>query len=134
MSNDLNRVTLIGRLTRDTEIKYLQTGTAVCNFSVANNKSYTTNGEKKEEVGYFDCTVWGKLAEVAAKYLQKGSKLAIEGRLQQRRWEDTEGKKHTKVDIVVENFQFLDNKRQEDAAPEGLMDGATTVKDDDIPF
>ena len=86
MAGDLNRVTIIGRLTRDPELKYIQSGSAVANFSVANNRIYNTNnGERKEDVSYFDCIAWGKLGETVAEYMQKGRRIAVEGRLQQRR-------------------------------------------------
>jgi single stranded DNA-binding protein len=88
MSTDLNRVTMIGRLTRDVDLRQIQSGTSIASFSIANNKSYTTNGEKKEEVSFFNCICWGKQGEVFAKYVKKGHKVAVEGRLQQRAWQD----------------------------------------------
>ena len=91
MANDLNRVTLIGRLTRDPEIKTVG-GTSVCNFSLATNRTYVSNGEKKEETHFFDCDVWGKLADVLKQYATKGKQLAIEGRLQQSVWDAPDGK------------------------------------------
>ena len=106
MANDLNRVTLIGRLTRDPEIKTVG-GTSVCNFSLATNRTYVSNGEKKEETHFFDCDVWGKLADVLKQYATKGKQLAIEGRLQQSVWDAPDGKKNSKVRIRVENFQLL---------------------------
>ena len=106
MANDLNRVTLIGRLTRDPEIKTVG-GTSVCNFSLATNRTYVSNGEKKEETHFFDCDVWGKLADVLKQYASKGKQLAIEGRLQQSVWDAPDGKKNSKVRIRVENFQLL---------------------------
>lgn len=106
MANDLNRVTLIGRLTRDPEIKTLS-NTSVCNFSIANNRVYTANGEKREETHFFDCEVWGKLAEVLKQYATKGKQIAIEGSLQQQVWDAPDGKKNSKIKIRVENFQLL---------------------------
>ena len=108
--NDLNRTILIGRLTRDPELRHTQNGKAVASFSLANGRSYTTNGEKKEFTSFFDCIAWDKLGEIIAQYCTKGKMVAIEGRLQQRTWEDKDGKKRSTVEVVVENFQFLSPK------------------------
>ncbi|MDY6934780.1 MAG: single-stranded DNA-binding protein [Spirochaetota bacterium] len=111
MPRDLNRVMLIGRLGRDPELRYTQTGSPVANFSIANNRSYTTSsGEKREEVNFFNCIAWSKLGEIIVEYCKKGRRIGIEGRLQQRSWDDKDGNKRSTVEIVVENFQFLDSK------------------------
>ena len=107
MSNDLNKVILVGRLTRDPELRYTPAGAAVCSFSLANGRTFTQGSEKKEQTSYFDCVAWSKLGEVINEYCKKGKQIAIEGRLQQRRWDDSEGNKKSKIEIVVENFQFL---------------------------
>jgi len=152
MSSDLNRIIIIGRTTRDLELRYTPSGTAVAGFAIANNKSYSQGGEKKEQVSYFDCVVWSKLAEVMTEYVKKGTQIAIEGRLQQRRWDDQDGNKKSKVEVVVENFQFLSpGKGQEDdyhAEPasghsytpsehgknSGHAADENPFSDDDIPF
>ncbi|MBN2403513.1 MAG: single-stranded DNA-binding protein [Spirochaetes bacterium] len=142
MAGDLNRVTIIGRLTRDPELKYIQSGTAVTNFSIANNRNYTTNsGEKKEEVSYFDCIAWGKMGEILAEYCKKGRRIALEGRLQQRRWEDQEGNKKSKIEIVTDNIQFLDGKPSDQAVSGLTSEGSqqpgsneNPFSDDNIPF
>jgi single-strand DNA-binding protein len=145
MAGDLNRITLIGRLTRDPELKYIQSGSAVANFSLASNRVYTTNsGEKKEEVSYFDCIAWGKMGEILAEYCQKGKRIAVEGRLQQRRWEDQEGNKKSKIEIVADNIQFLDGKQSSEQTvsgasaeapqPVGVGGGDNPFSDDNIPF
>jgi single-strand DNA-binding protein len=146
MAGDLNRVALIGRLTRDPELKYIQNGSAVAHFTIASNRIYTTNtGEKKEEVSYFDCTAWGKMGEILAEYCQKGRRIAVEGRLQQRRWEDQEGSKKSKVEVVADNIQFLDGKQSSEQTvssasseapqPVGVSGGGDNpFSDDDIPF
>ena len=111
MPNDMNRVLLIGRLTRDPELRHTQGGTSIANFTIASNRNYTTNsGEKREEVYYFDCVAWAKGGEIIVEYCKKGSKIAVEGRLHQNRWEDQSGNKRSRVEIVVDNFQFLDSK------------------------
>lgn len=106
MANDLNKVIMIGRLTRDPDFKSVS-NTSVANFSIANNRSYTANNEKKEETHFFDCEVWGKLAEVLRDYGKKGKQIAIEGRLSQSTWDAPDGKKQSKVRIRVDTFQFL---------------------------
>lgn len=107
MSSDMNRVNIIGRLTRDPEKRQIPSGTSVTNFAIACNYVYSQNGEKKEQSHFFNCIVWGKGAEIFAQYAKKGQRVAIDGRLQQRRWEDKEGNKRNTVEIVTDNFQFL---------------------------
>lgn len=99
MANDLNKVLLIGRMTRDPEFKSVN-GSSVVNFSIANNRVYVTNGEKKEETHYFDCVAWGRLADILKQYAGKGKQVAIEGRLQQQSWETPEGKKLPKSESM----------------------------------
>jgi single-strand DNA-binding protein len=107
MASDLNKAILIGRLTRDPELRYTQSGTSVCSFSIANNRTYVAAGEKKEQVSYFNCVAWAKTGEVIAEYCKKGQRIGIEGRLQQRSYDDKDGNKRQIVEIVVDNFQFL---------------------------
>jgi len=130
MSNDLNKVIIIGRLTRDPEMRYTPAGTAVGSFSLANGKSFTQGGEKKEQTSYFDCIAWSKLGEVIAEYCKKGQMIAVEGRLQQSRWDDQDGKKRSKVEIVVENFQFLGGGKYEDKKEENSQKDSGEQWDD----
>jgi len=150
MASDLNRVVLIGRLTRDPELRYTPSGTAVAGFSLANNRTYAVTGEKKDQVSYFDCVAWAKLGEIITEYCKKGHRIAVEGRLQQRRWDDQDGKKRTKVEVVIENFQFLTGKGQGDEYPSDYSSSSdpgfepgkgksggfddNPFSDDDIPF
>jgi len=113
MSN-LNRVVLVGRLTGAPELKYTQSGKPVANFNLANNRTYTQNGEKKETASFFSCVAWDKLGEVMTEYCHKGDRIGIEGRLQQRAWEDQNGNRRSTVEIVVENFEFLNEKRKKE--------------------
>jgi single-strand DNA-binding protein len=106
MASDINRTILIGRMTKDPELKYTPSGSAVCSFSLACNYSHTSNGEKKEQVSFFNCIAWAKLGEVITQYCKKGHRIAVEGRLQQRSWEK-DGTKRSVVEIVVEHVQFL---------------------------
>ena len=110
MANDINRVFLIGRLTKDPELRYTQGGTSIASFTVANNRTYTAQNERKETVSFFSCIAWGKPGEVIAQHCKKGQRIGIEGRLQQRSWQDQSGGKRSTVEIVVENFQFLSEK------------------------
>jgi single-strand DNA-binding protein len=105
MATDLNKILILGRLTRDPEIRDVGQS-KVANFSIANNKSYIVNGEKKNEVSYFDCEAWSGAAEIIKKYTSKGKMIAVEGRLVQQNWE-AEGKKFSKIKIRVENLQLL---------------------------
>ena len=131
MANDINHVTLIGRLTREPEAKTIG-NTTLCSFSIANNKSYMQDGQKKEQVSYFDCKVWGKLADVLKQYGSKGKQISIEGRLEQETWDTPEGKKASKVVIKVENFQLLGGKS--DNVPSSIEEMGTEVPDDDSVF
>ena len=112
MSNDLNRTLLIGRLTSDPELKHTNSGTAYCKFSIAVNNSYTSNGEKKEEVSYINCITWSKGAEILNQYAKKGKQLSIDGKMKQNRYEDGEGKKRSNIEITVDSFQLLGGKSE----------------------
>ena len=107
MAGDLNRVMLIGRLTRDPELRQTTGGTSYAKFGIANNRRYTVQGERKEEVSFFNCVAWGRQAEVINQYCRKGKQVAVEGRLQQRSWQNQEGQKQSSIDGVVENLQML---------------------------
>lgn len=106
-SSDVNRVNLIGNLTRDPEIKQIPSGTSICSFSIASNRVWLKNGEKQQDVSYFNCILWGKAGEALHKFAKKGQKVAVDGRLQQRRWQDSDGKNRSTIEVVVDNFQFL---------------------------
>ena len=147
MPSDINRIILIGRLVKDPELRYTQNGTSVSSFSIANNRTYVSGGEKKEFVSFFNCVAWGKLGELIVQYCKKGQRIGIEGRLQQRSWEDQDGKKRSAVEVVVENVQFLTSREGsfesqevvQSAAPIENFPGTTEMNDnpfsdDDIPF
>ncbi len=105
----LNKVMLIGNLTRDPEVRYTPKGSAVCDIGLAVNRSYVTdNGEKVEEVTFVDITLWNKTAELAGKYLHKGRPVYIEGRLQMDTWEDRQtGQKRQRLKVIGDQMQFL---------------------------
>jgi single-strand DNA-binding protein len=103
-----NKVILMGNLTRDPELRYTPSGAPVCNFDLAVNRSYTTQGgERRDEVCYITVVVWGKQAESCGEYLGKGRTVLVEGHLQQRSWETPEGQKRSKHEVVAERVQFL---------------------------
>jgi single-strand DNA-binding protein len=132
--SDFNRTILIGRLTRDPELRYTPSGAAVASFTLANSKTFTQSGEKKEQVSFIDCVAWQKSAEIIAQYVAKGHRIAIEGRLQQRSWTDGDGNKRSKMEVVVENFQFLESKGAVAHKP-GIIEGeVVTDPDFDNPF
>jgi len=108
MAASLNRVFLIGNLTRDPELRYVPSGTAVATFDIAVNRVYMTqSGEKKEETSFLRTVVWGRRAEVCAEYLAKGSSVFVEGRLRSRSWETQDGQKRSTIEIVANSVQFL---------------------------
>src|SRR3954462_6859432 len=113
-----NKVILMGNLTRDPQMKYLPSQTAVVEFGLACNRKYKTqSGEDKEEVTFVDCTAFGKTGEVINQYFQKGKPIFIEGRLKYDSWEDKQGGgKRSKLVVIVENFQFIGGR---DGAPSG---------------
>jgi single-strand DNA-binding protein len=117
-----NRVILIGNLTRDPEIRYLQSGSAVADVGLAvNDKRKNANGEWIEEVTFVDVVLWGRTAEVAGEYLSKGSPVFIEGRLKLDRWEGKDGQKQSKMRVVCERMQMIGAKGEGrgPAAPAG---------------
>jgi len=106
MANDLNHVTLIGRLVRDIECK--QVGeTNLGKFTLAVGSSYASNGVKKDETSFIDCETWGKFTEIVQKYAGKGKQVAIEGKLKQDTWEGQDGKKMSKIKIKIDSLQLL---------------------------
>jgi single-strand DNA-binding protein len=108
---NLNRVFLMGNLTRDIELRNTSSNLAIAKFGLAVNRRWRTpEGEDREEVTFVDCDAFGRTAETLAKYLSKGRPVFIEGRLKLDQWEDKEGNKRSKLGVVVETFQFIDSK------------------------
>jgi single-strand DNA-binding protein len=142
---NLNKVLLLGNVTRDPEVRYTPKGSAVCDLGIAVNRAYTTDsGEKREEVTFVDVTLWGRTAEVASEYLKKGRPVFIEGRLQMDSWDDKQtGQKRTRLRVVAENMQLLGGRpsggaadatgesRQTSAPPKT---SASEPDEDEIPF
>ncbi len=152
----LNKVTLIGNLGRDPELRYTANGQAVANFTLATTESYSKrDGGREERTEWHRIVAWGKLAEICGEYLAKGRQIYVEGRIQTREWEDKDGNKRWTTEIVARNMQMLGRRSEggtgtdlpEPGAPDGGSDslGAPTsdggsdslgapTSDDDIPF
>jgi len=149
---DLNKALIIGRLTRDPELRTTPQGTNVCSFSIATNFVYNSpTGGKQEQVEYHNIVAWRKLAEIASQYLKKGSRVYVEGRIQTRSWDGQDGTKKNRTEIVLENMIMLDSKGT--ASPAGIpaksdfessleqiptinqeTPGAEEISVEDIPF
>lgn len=109
----MNKVFLIGNLTRDPELTETSNGTAVCRFPIAVNRNYTdSDGERRTD--YFNCTAWRGLGESVSKYCAKGNKVAVSGSIQIRNYEDNQGNKRTAVDVIAQDVEFLSPKKQDD--------------------
>lgn len=138
----MNKVFLIGNLTRDPEMRTTPSGVAVCTFSIAVNRRYAKDKQEKE-ADYFNIVAWRSLGELCGKYLAKGRKVSVVGELQNRSYDDKEGVKRYVTEIVADEVEFLTpigsstsqghNKRQEDL-PDDIMDGFTEIEDEDLPF
>src|ERR1043166_2550924 len=141
----VNKVMLLGNLTRDPELRYTPQGAAVCEFSLALNRVYTNKqtGQRVEEVSFIDCVAWGRTAEISAEYLKKGRQVFVEGRLTQDRWESPEGKKMSKVKVTCEQVTFVGSKpggvegggsKGAAAAPESVGGEEPAAGGGDLPF
>jgi len=138
MPAELNKVFLIGNLTRDPELRYTGSGKAVCNFDLAVNQSYkdAASNETKKDTLFIKISVWNKMAEVCAEYLKKGSKVLVEGRLRMEKWE-SEGKTRTKIDVQAQRVQFLSARGAAPGEPVPEVPEEpeeSQAVDDDIPF
>lgn len=120
MASSVNKVILLGRLGKTPEIKYIPSGQAVCDLSVATSQTYKDRNEQQQErTEWSRVVVWGKTAESCAKYLQKGQQVYVEGRLETRSWDDKEGKKVYATEVVASNVVFLGGGEQRGASGEG---------------
>jgi single-strand DNA-binding protein len=115
MARSLNNATLIGNITRDPEMRYTPSGSAVTNFSIATNRQWKdSQGQDKDEVTFHRVVAWGKLAEICSQYLKKGSKVYVAGRIANRKWTDKQNVEHTTTEIVLNEMLMLDNKGGQD--------------------
>lgn len=144
----MNNTTLVGRMVREAELKFIGNGTATASFTLAVDRAFK-NASGEKETDFINCVVWRKQAETLANYTKKGSKLAVRGRIQVRNYENSEGKKVYITEVVVEEFTFLDSKsdsngssykkeptkRMMDSDPFDRTDGQPVdIQDDDLPF
>lgn len=138
MARSLNKVTLIGNLTRDPELRYTPQGHGICTFGIATNRDWVTDGEKHESVEFHNVVAWNKLAEICDQLLGKGDKAFVEGRLQTRTWDDDDGKKNYKTEIVIDEMILLNSKSgrsgesyssTEDIEYENLNEGDDNTKE-----
>lgn len=128
-SRSLNKVTLIGNLTRDPELRYTPTGAAVCTIGLATNRTWVTDaGEKKEETEFHRVVAWNKLAELCSQLLAKGRKVYVEGRLRTSAWQAQDGSQRTSTEIVIEDMIVLDSKRPGAPGEEGTAAEAPSVQ------
>jgi single-strand DNA-binding protein len=119
-----NKVVLVGNLTRDIELRYASSGSAIANTAIATSRKFTQNGERKEEVCFMDITFFGRSAEIANQYLRRGSKILVEGRIKFDQWVAQDGSKRSKHSIIVETMQMLDTKA--DGAQGGDYDDSSS--------
>ncbi len=141
MAGSVNKVFLMGNLTRDVQLKHTANNTAVANIGLAVNRRYRNNaGEMQEETTFVDCEAWGRTAETMGKYLSKGRPVFVEGRLRLNEWEDRDGNKRSKLLVVVDTFTFVDsrgggggNSGGQESRFQATGGGASTSPDD-IPF
>jgi len=141
---DFNQVILTGRFTKDPELRYTPNGQAVASFAIATNRTRVgQDGEKIEEVQYFDIVVWAKQAEFVSQYLGKGRKVMIVGRLQNRSWEAQDGTKRYKTEVIASEVNFMDSKGAEggpakaqpsEAKPKKEEESEEEINIDEIPF
>lgn len=154
-SRSLNKVQLIGNLTRDPELRYTPTGAAVCTIGLATNRMWTTeSGEKKEETEFHRVVAWNKLAELCSQLLTKGRKIYVEGRLRTNSWQGTDGAQRSTTEVVIEDMIILDSRKPVvagEAEPQETVEvakpaikpkvvkkeektGSEDINPDDIPF
>ena len=138
----LNKVLLIGNLTRPPELRYTPSGAAVADMRMAVSRNYTTqSGEKRDETAFLTVIAWGKTAENCSEYLDKGSQIFVEGRIQTRDWEGKDGQKRTSTEVVAERVQFMSRTKGAGAGAPAAMAAAPAFAEegsgggeDDVPF
>ena len=134
MSRGLNKVMIIGNLGRNPEMRYTPNGKAVTSFSVATNRTWVNaDGQRREDTEWFNVVAWGNLAEICKQYLGKGQQVYVEGRLQTRGWEDQDGKKHYRTELVANEMIMLGERRSTEAAEEIRREEAG-VESSEFPF
>jgi single-strand DNA-binding protein len=131
---NLNRVLLMGNLTRDPELRYTPNNTPVCSFGVAINRKWRSqDGQQNEETTFVDCEAWARTAEVINQYLGKGKPIFIEGRLRLDQWQDKDGGNRSKLKVVVESFEFIDSRGDGGGGGAGGAGGSRGGGQDNYP-
>lgn len=134
MSRGLNKVMIIGNLGRDPEMRYTPAGHPVTTFAVACSRMWSTpDGERREETEWFNVVSWNRLAETCKQYLAKGSHVFVEGRLQTRSWDDAEGKKHSRTEVVANEMIILDNRKHQSSEQQATQE-PSSEPEDEFPF
>jgi single-strand DNA-binding protein len=142
---NINHLTISGNLVRDPELKTVGADKVVCKFTIANNNKFKVNGEVREETSFIDCEAWGKTAEIAGQYLNKGSSTIVEGKLSQENWQDKEGQKRSKLKLKVDTLHLMPRgeKTASDESPAhahhpairpASRSVASAVSDEEVPF
>ena len=129
----LNRVVLVGRLTRDPELRYTPNGVAVANFTIAVNRPFT-NQEGNRDADFINCVVWRKPAENLANYMKKGNMVGVDGRLQSRTYEDQDGKTVFVVEVVADSVQFLESRKDNNQSQQQNQQSQQATTNTDEPF
>jgi len=129
----MNKIEIIGRLVKDPELRTTASGTPVTSFTLAVNRKFSKDGDKQAD--FFNIVAWQKSAEFAYKYFKKGQQIAVVGRLENRSWEDKEGQKRISTEIIAEDFDFADSKKEADNTSEQVGQNQVDLTDNDVlPF
>jgi single-strand DNA-binding protein len=128
----LNNVNLMGRLTRDPELRHTTNGTPVASYALAVNRDFKTNGNN--ETDFIDIIAWQKGAEFASTYFRKGQLVAVNGRIQSRKWTDKDGKNRVSIEVVAERQYFAESKKDDASVAQNVSDFAEVADDGELPF
>ena len=135
MSRGLNKVMIIGHLGREPEMRYTPSGRPVTSFNLATTRTWNSpDGERREETEWFNVVAWGNLAEICKQYLSKGQQVYVEGRLQSRRWEDQEGKKHFSTEVVANEMIMLGERPARFSGETAAPGQEPPLEEDEFPF
>jgi len=135
MSRGLNKIMIIGNLGREPEMRYTPSGKPVTTFSIGTSRAWNApDGERREETEWFNVVTWGNLAEICKQYLTKGQQVYVEGRLQTRRWEDQESKKHYSTEIVASEMIILGDRKPAPSGEAAIGGSEPPPEEDEFPF
>ena len=134
MAKGFNKVILMGNLTRDVEVRTTASGQSVANFSLAISRSWRgQDGQQQDQTSFINCVAWGKVGDIIAQYVHKGSPLLVSGRLDQRSYQDKDGNKRSAVEVVVEDFNFVGSGRSDNSSPSApISNQSTNSKSQDV--